>query len=177
MQARIAHGGALGVLLTVGAACGGVDGPPTTIVEADSADRIVFGLEHNVTLDGVLQARVEADTAFFYDASQTAELKQLTVVFYTAQGQESSTLTAAEGTYRWRTGDMVARRDVVGLTPDGKRLTTPMLQYDRLAHKLSSSEPFVFDAPDRHLEGTGFTADPDFTDVRATGISGRAHNR
>ena len=46
----------------------------------------------------------------------------------------------------------------------------------KIAEITGGDEPFVFDAPDRHLEGDGFVSDPDFRDVRATGVRGRARN-
>lgn len=148
--------------------CSGPQQPPTTVAVADTADQVVYGLAHNVTREGVLRARVEADSAYFYDATQLAELFVLKVVFYSNIGEESSTITANNGTYRWRTGAMEGRGDVVGVTPDGKRLTTSVLQYDPRSDELIGPEDFVFDAPDRHLEGEAFTADPDFSNVTAT---------
>ncbi len=165
-------GGILGAL-----SCRSVDEPQTIAVMADSADHVYFGVIHAVTTDGVLRARIEADTAYFYEGTQTFELKQLKATFYTLLGAPASTITAAEGTYQSRTGDMEARIDVVGVTPDGRRLTTSVLSYGKLSNRLTGPEDFVFDAPDRHLEGTGFTADPGFRDIRATGISARARNQ
>ena len=144
---------------------------------ADSADEVIYGLVHNVTTDGVLRARIEADTAFFYESTQSFELKQLTAVFFSALGEISSTITAAEGAYKWQTGDMEARINVVAVTPDGRRLTTEILSYNKISNRLTGPERFEFNAPDRQLAGDGFTADPNFRDVRATGISGRANNR
>ncbi len=71
-----------------------------------------------------------------------------------------------------RTGDMQARGNVVGVSPDGRRLTTTVLDYINAADRLEGPEAFVFDAPDQHLEGSSFTANPDFTDVRATNVRG-----
>ena len=172
-RSRIVSGCGLFFGLMTGFACGGTDAPPGIVALADSADQIVFGVVHNITSDGVLKARIEADTAFFYEGTQTYDLRQLTAVFFSLQGAVASTLTAAEGTYETRTGNMEARIGVVGVTPDGRRLTTSILQYSKLSNRLTGPEPFVFDAPDRHLEGDGFTADLDFSDIRATGISGR----
>ncbi|MCH7714750.1 MAG: LPS export ABC transporter periplasmic protein LptC [Gemmatimonadetes bacterium] len=156
--------------------CRGLDGPRGFVALADSADQIVYGLVHNVTTDGVLRARIEADTAFFYESTQSVELKQLTAVFFSALGEVSSTITAAEGTYKWQIGDMEARINVVAVTPDGRRLTTAILSYNKISNRLTGPERFEFDAPDRRLTGDGFTADPDFRDIRATGISGRVKN-
>ena len=45
-----------------------------------------------------------------------------------------------------------------------------------LTLNLSSDRPFVFDEPTRHIEGEGFTSDPDFkvvTAVRPKGTGGK----
>ncbi len=148
--------------------CGGTETPTFTLSTADSADQVFFGLEHNLTLDGVLRANVRADTAYFYQETQRADLKGVEVIFYSPTGQETSRLTSREGSYDWRTGNMEARGDVVAVTPDGRRLTTSILRYDRASNRIAGPAPFVFDAPDRHLEGDGFTSDPDFRNVVTT---------
>ncbi len=160
----------------VALACSGVEGPPTTVVGVDSADRVAFGVGHNVTTNGMLRVRIEADTTYFYDASQTAELRQLTVIFFSAQGAETSRITADWGSYELQTGNMIARTNVVGITPDGRRLTTSELTYDRLSNELQGNKDFVFDSPDEHLEGSEFTADPDFRNIRAMDIRGGVRN-
>jgi LPS export ABC transporter protein LptC len=149
-------------------ACTGADIPATTVAAADTADQVFFGLEHNLTVEGVLRARLEADTAHFFQGSQRADLETVRVVFYSPQGQETSRLTSKAGTYDWRSGNMEARGNVVAVTPDGRRLRTSVLEYDRGADRLSGPGSFVFDAPDRHLEGESFEADPDFRNVVTT---------
>src|SRR6266487_4524389 len=62
---------------------------------------------------GVLRARVRADTAYFFSNSQRAELRNVHVTFYDVTGRPTSTLTSREGTHHWRTGDMEARGNVV----------------------------------------------------------------
>lgn len=148
--------------------CGGTEVHTATFTAADSADQVFFGLEHNLTLDGVLRANVRADTAYFYQTTQRAELKGVEVTFYSPAGTETSRLTSREGSYDWRTGNMEARGNVVAVTPDGRRLTTSILRYDRAANRITGPAPFVFDAPDRHLEGESFTSDPDFRNVVTT---------
>ena len=74
-------------------ACKDVRGPPTTTVEADSADQIAFGISHTISTDGMRRVLIEADTGYNYDARQTTELRQLTVIFYSPQGGETSRIT------------------------------------------------------------------------------------
>ena len=159
-------------LVGAGQACSDTEHTPTTVAPSDTADQVMYGLSHVLTVDGIRRARVQADSAYFFEGSQQWELFQLTVTFYDESGEETSTLTADEGTYEWRDGDMQARRNVVGVTPDGRRLTTSVLNYEKTTNQLVGPAPFVFDSPDQHLEGASFTSDPNFTDVRAQDVRG-----
>ncbi len=156
------------ITAAAGVGCGDVGQPPVAESLPDSADQILFGTKLNLTIDGVVRVKLEADTAFFYEASRKAELRTVRVQFLSPQGLLSSTITSHEGTYDWRTNNMEARGDVLAVTPDGRRLTTTILRYQRGTDEISGPEPFVFDAPDSHLEGDAFTADPDFRNVVAT---------
>jgi len=158
----------LAALLWICAACGGVDTPPTMAGVSDSADQVLYGLGHNLTLEGVLRAHLEADTAYFYQAPQRADLVGVTVLFYSPEGRQTSRLTSQTGTYDWRSGNMEALGDVVAVTPDRRRLTTSVLRYHRPTDQISGPNDFVFDSPERHLEGESFTADPEFKNVVTT---------
>jgi len=119
---------------------------------------------------------VRADTAYFFSPMQTAELRNVHITFYDTQGAETSTLTSREGTYRWRSGDMEARINVVVVRKDGATLRTEVLRYNQAKNQVSSDRPFVFDEPSRHIEGEGFTSDPDFkvvTAIRPKGTGGK----
>ena len=147
--------------------CEGGSRPTATISPADTADQVLFGMSHYVTQDGVQRARVRADTAYFYSAAQSAALRAVHITFYNALGAETSTLTAREGTYLWRTGDMEAHGNVVVVTTDGRTLRTDALHYAEARNEVNADGPFVFDGPNRHIEGEGFVSDPDFKNVAA----------
>jgi LPS export ABC transporter protein LptC len=141
--------------------------PLRTTTLADTADQVIIGMSHYVTAAGVQRARVRADTAYFYSPTQSAELRSVHITFYNAGGGESSTLTAREGTYYWRNGDMEARGNVSLVTTDGRTLRTEQLRYNETKNEVTSDLPFVFDGPNRHIEGEGFVSDPNFRDVVA----------
>jgi len=150
--------------------------PTATISAADSADQVLVGMSHYVTNEGIQRAHVRADTAYFYSPSQTAELRNVHITFYDTRGDQTSTLTSREGTYHWRSGDMEARGNVVVVRIDGATLRTEVLHYSQAKSQVSSDRPFVFDEPTRHIEGEGFTSDPDFkvvTAVRPKGTGGK----
>lgn len=142
--------------------------PPVTQTAADSADQILFGLFHYVTEDGVKRSLVEADTAYLYDATQTAELKKVKVTFYDENGAVSSVLTANEGTYFQQTGGMTARGNVIGTSPDGRTLRTTVLTYEPNSRKVSTDQPFTFLRNGNTLEGDGFTSDVNFSNIVVT---------
>lgn len=139
-----------------------------TISPADSADQVLIGMSHYVTANGIQRARVRADTAYFFSSTQSAELRNLHITFFNAAGAESSTLTAREGTYDWRSGNMEAHGTVVVVTTDGRTLRTAQMRYNEAKNEVTSDGAFTFDGPDRHIEGEGFTSDPEFKNVVAT---------
>jgi LPS export ABC transporter protein LptC len=125
-------------------------------------------MTHYVTQDGILRARVQADTAYFYSGTQRAELRNVHVTFYDATGKATSILTSKEGTHHWRTGDMEARGNVVVVrNSDGGTMRTEVMDYNQAKNEVSSDKAFTFDAPDRHVTGAGFTSDPDFKNITA----------
>src|SRR5213594_3675782 len=150
--------------------------PTATIAAPDSADQVLLGMSHYVTDAGIQRAHVRADTAYFYSPAQTAELRNVHITFYDPRGAETSTLTSREGTYHWRSGDMEARGTVVVVRTDGATLRTEVLRYNQARNQVTSDNPFVFDEPTRHIEGKGFTSDPDFKNVTAIQPKGGAGN-
>jgi LPS export ABC transporter protein LptC len=149
--------------------------PTTTVQASDTADQVLEGFSHYVTNEGIRRSRVEADTAFFYEATQVTELHKVKVTFFDLKGAESSTLTAKRGTYRWQDGSMEATGDVVVVSPDGRRLATQTLRYDNATNTILTDKHFTFDRGTEHLEGNSFRSDPEFKNVvtdRPRGVSG-----
>ncbi|HEV8265498.1 MAG TPA: LPS export ABC transporter periplasmic protein LptC [Gemmatimonadales bacterium] len=147
--------------------------PTATQAVLDSADQVLIGMTHYVTQAGLQRARVRADTAFFFSNTQTAELRKVHVTFYDARGAETSTLTAREGTYHWRTQDMEGRGNVVVVrNSDGGTLHTEAMRYSQTRNEVTSDVAFTFDSPTQHLKGVGFTADPDFRNVATKQLTG-----
>jgi LPS export ABC transporter protein LptC len=146
---------------------------------ADTADQVLEGMDFNLTTDGVRRTRVVAETAYVYEATQLSRLKKVKVTFYDLSGVERSTVVGDSGLYQTRDGSMDAWGHVVGTTPDGKKLVTEQLRYDSRKHEISSTRYFQFDKPGpagsgaQHLEGNGFTSDPEFANVRAGQPKGR----
>jgi LPS export ABC transporter protein LptC len=133
---------------------------------ADSADQVMFGARFNLTDEGLARAELQSDTAYFFDDNTRVELKKVETTFYTATGARDAYLTSKRGTYDSRAGTMVARGDVVVVTEEGRRLTTPELRYNQSMNEIASDSAFVLTEPGRRLEGVGFRSDPNMQNVQ-----------
>ncbi len=158
------------------AACNEIGPRPGTLAAAaDTADQTLIKVRHYITRDGVQKSLVEADTAYYFEASQSFELRVVTVTFYNAEGQATSTLTAHEGTYQTMTGAMEGRGSVVVTSADGTRtLRSELLRYDPGKNEISTDQHYVYEQGGNHLEGSGFTSDPNFQRMTTSNPRGRA---
>ncbi len=142
---------------------------------ADSADQVMYGMRFVLTDKGLNRALLQADTAYFFDENTRIELEKVHTTFFTATGARNALLTSERGRYNSRTNNMVARKNVVVVTEDGRRLTTPELNYNQQTNEISSDSAFVMTEPNRRLEGIGFRSDPDMKNIRILkGASGLA---
>ena len=160
-------------------ACGGGGKGATALgAAADSADQVMFGVRQRLTKDGVQQAYLKADSALIYEASGRADLRKVTVTFFSPEGVQMSVLTALTGVYWMRTNQMSARGDVVVVrTSDGARLRTDFIEYDPAKNEVRTDRPYVADKGAQHIEGPeGFVCDPGFTNCttqHSRGTAGR----
>jgi LPS export ABC transporter protein LptC len=150
------------------AACSETQEPPlaSTNPIADSADQVIWGARQLLTNGGVLRADLHADTAFFFNDGTRIELRSVNTTFFATNGAKNGTLTSREGTYNTQIGQMSARKNVVVVSEDGRRLTTPELRYSEQTNLISSDSSFVATQGGRRLEGVGFETDPDMNNVR-----------
>ncbi len=168
----------VGILAIAGAAaCSSKKQPPVATHSplADSADQVMYGARFNLTDKGLQRAQLQADTAYFFEDNTRIELEPVHTTFFTATGAKDAVLTAQRGTYNSRTTGMIARKNVVVVSEDGRRLTTPELRYNQQANEISSDSAFVMTEPNRRLEGIGFRSDPNMKNIQILkGASGMA---
>jgi LPS export ABC transporter protein LptC len=169
----------VGVSCLLLAACTSKKQPPVAAHSplADSADQIMYNARFNLADEGISRARMIADTAYFFDDNTRIELEKVNTTFFTATGAKDAVLTSQHGTYNSRTSNMIARKNVVVVSEDGRRLTTPELIYSQTRNEISSDSSFVLTEPNRELRGIGFRSDPNMNNIRVLrGASGFAGN-
>jgi LPS export ABC transporter protein LptC len=158
-------------------ACSSKKQPPTAAHSplADSADQVMYGARFVLTDQGLSRARMNADTAYFFDDNTRMEFENVLTTFFTATGAKDAVLTSRRGTYNSRTNNMIARQNVVVVSEDGRRLTTQELIYNQQRNEISSDSAFVMTEPNRRLEGIGFRSDPNMKNIQILkGASGFA---
>jgi LPS export ABC transporter protein LptC len=150
------------------AGCSGGAHPPVQPSNplADSADQVMFGVRTFITNQGLLRAQLTSDTAYFFDGNSRIVVRKEQTVFFTTTGQRSAVLTSLEGTYNTSRATMEARKNVLVISEDGKRLETSQLAYNQVTNLISSDSAFVLTEPDRRVEGVGFISDPDLVNIK-----------
>ena len=164
-------------LVLISLACSSKKQPPVATHSplADSADQVMYGARFTLTDKGVDKAHLNADTAYFFEDNTRIELEKVHTTFFTVTGARDAVLTSQRGTYNSRTSNMVAKKNVVIVSEDGRRLTTPELIYSQQRNEISSDSAFVLTEPNRRLEGIGFRSDPNMKNIRILrGASGFA---
>lgn len=168
----------IGILaVAVSGACTSKKEPPvaTHSALADSADQVMFGARFKLTDQGLQRAQLEADTAYFFDDNTRIELQNVHTTFFTVTGAKDAVLTSRYGTTNTRTNNMVARKNVVVVSEDGRRLTTQELIYNQGKNEISSDSAFVMTEPNRQVAGIGFRSDPNMKNIKILkGASGFA---
>jgi LPS export ABC transporter protein LptC len=139
---------------------------------ADSADQVMWGVRVMLTDQGINRARLETDTAFFFDQNSRIEMRKVRTTFFDEMGKQSAVLTSREGTYATRAGLTEARGNVVVVSVDGRRLETEQLKYSPQTNRITSDSAFVLTEPNRRLDGIGFTSDPNMDNVQVHRLRG-----
>jgi LPS export ABC transporter protein LptC len=154
--------------MAIGAACSNKTKPPVATHSplADSADQVIFGAKFQLNDEGISRALLHADTAYTFDDNTRIELQNVNTTFFTTTGAKDAVLTSRRGTFNNRTNNMIARKNVVVVSEDGRRLTTQELIYNQGRNEIASDSAFVMTEPNRRLEGIGFRSDPNMKNIR-----------
>ena len=140
--------------------------PPTkqhSETMADSAEQILFNVRTLLTTRGVQRGELFADTLYVFDENTRFELRKLRATFNTATGAKDGVMSADRGRYSIRQQVLEGFGNVIIVTNDGRRLTSPQLKYTQGLNEVSSDTSFTLVRPGETLSGIGFRADPQLT--------------
>ena len=132
---------------------------------ADSAEQVMSGVRALMTDRGVQRGELFSDTAYVFEDQNRFELRKVRAIFNTSTGTKDGVLTADRGQYSLREQKLEGFGNVVIVTTEGKRLTSPHMRYMQATNEVSSDSAFTLVEPGRSLSGIGFRADPQLTRV------------
>jgi LPS export ABC transporter protein LptC len=130
---------------------------------ADSAEQVMLNVRSLLTDHGIQRGEMFADSVYIFDENTRFELRKVRTTFNTSAGVTDGTMTATRGRYNLRQQILEGFGNVVIVTNDGKRLTSPHLVYNQLANEVSSDTTFTLVEPGRTVSGIGFRSDPQLT--------------
>jgi LPS export ABC transporter protein LptC len=133
---------------------------------ADSAEQVMLGVRMLLTDRGVQRGELFADTAYVFDDQTRFELRKVRATFNTSTGTKDGVLSADRGIYNQREAKLEGFGNVVIVTTEGKRLTSPHMRYLQGLNEVSSDSAFTLVEPGRNVSGIGFRADPQLTRVQ-----------
>ncbi|MDB4916338.1 MAG: hypothetical protein JWM95_3982 [Gemmatimonadetes bacterium] len=130
---------------------------------ADSAEQVLFNTHSVLTEKGVQRGEMFADTVYVFDDNTRFELRKVRVTFNTASGAKDGVMSADRGRYNIRQQVLEGFGNVVIVTTDGRRFTSPQLRYLQGLNELSSDTSFTLVKPGQTISGIGFKSDPQLT--------------
>lgn len=130
---------------------------------ADSAEQVLVNTHSLLTDKGVQRGEMFADTVFVFDDNTRFEMRNVRVTFNTVTGAKNGVMTADRGRYSLRQQELEGFGNVIIVTNDGKRLTSPQLKYMQGLNEVSSDTSFTLVRPGQTAAGVGFKSDPQLT--------------
>ncbi len=156
-------------------ACGSHSESPSGKEESGRApEQVLRDLVLRETSEGKLEWVLRAKRATRISASEPTRLESLRVDFYQGSDHVRSVLTSDSGRVDTQKGTLVATGRVVVVTPEGNRLETEELLWDRKSSRVSSEKFVRLTKGTDVLTGIGFQSDPNLAsyeikkDVRAS---------
>lgn len=160
---------------TATACLGDANDTPTTEFEQMDADEVLYGVEHNMTNNGVREALLIADSMFSWRDSANTWAMGLTVrVFGETTGAAQATITSDRGRLDMANNELKAVGNVVLDIPDQDReIRTEELYVSPDSDRMRSDIPVVMRHEGCEIEGDRFESDMSFRRVKLWGTRER----
>lgn len=130
---------------------------------ADSAEQMLITTRWLIVDRGIQRGEMFADTVYVFDDNTRYDMRKVRVTFNTATGAKDGVMSANRGIYNVRNGTLEGFGNVVVVSNDGKRLTSPQLKYMQAINEVSSDTSFTLVRPGQTVSGVGFKSDPQMT--------------
>ncbi len=135
-------------------------------LRAVEADQVLFDIVTHVTVDGIREARIQADTAYLWQDSTSVALRAVNLIMYDETGEERARVTSRSGLMNEDTQHMVARGDAVLVMTD-RRIESAEIHYEPQRDRIWSDSTTVMrmNQGDQVVEGSSFLSDANFENI------------
>lgn len=154
-------------------ACGDKEGGPVVSpeLEAMEADVVLFNMEHVLLVEGVREAVVTADTTYRFNDSTVVYLRgtvRLTS-FEEDTGVERAVITSDRARLDEASNSLTASGNaVLRIAALDRELSSEEINYEPDRNRVWSDSSTVMREGDTIVEGSGFTANLNFTNIEVT---------
>lgn len=159
----------VGLALALGPGACTEDGDVPVVAEdlaQIDADNVVYGMTQILSREGVREAVIEADTAYFYRDSTAVHLRGLHMTLFQEGSRRRAELVARRGRLEPETQEMTGWGDVVLTIPDeDRRIRTEELHYSSFEERIWSDTATVLEEGGDVTCGAAFRSDLEFRDV------------
>jgi len=130
------------------------------------ADLVIIDMENVITVEGVKEGEVYADTAYFFKDSTFYLLRNPVLVLFTEMGAQRARVVSERGTMNMNTDELTAQGNVVLTVQAGnRRVESEELNYEPNGDRIWSDSMTTLYEEGIVSEGLGFTSDLDFRDL------------
>lgn len=144
--------------------------PPVAEPEAMRADHTTVRVERYFSQDGLMQAKLEADTLFMWDDSAHARVTGLVLVVYNQGGGRRARVTAAEGRMGAMTDELRATGNaVLSIPSEDREVRSAELWFALERDSAWSDSSVVMLSGGCRVEGDGFGSDLSFDNLTIRG--------
>lgn len=153
--------------LALAGACTPPSEPPAAEPEAAMrADHTSVQVERYFSRDGLMQAKLEADTLFMWDDSSHARVKGLVLVVYNQGGGRRARVTAGEGRMGTMTDELRATGNaVLSIPSEDREVRSAELWFALERDSVWSDSSVVMLDRGCRVEGDGFGGDLSFDNL------------
>lgn len=165
---------AVAAAATLAACAPDAEQPAAGELAGASADEVTFDVTHVVSVDGVREARLRADSMLGWRDSAHVVLGPMELAIFDEQGRPRATITAESGRMVPRTKELTAMGAARLVVPaEDLEVSGDRLHFAPASDRIWSNGPVVMRRGGCRIEGDRFEADLNFDDVTIGGTQER----
>lgn len=164
----VALGGAIAM-----AACNGAEEQPGSVdLGTFDADQVLYGVERNLGVEGVREARLQADSLFMWEDSAHVHIEGLRLTVFSPEGRPRATINAARGRLTTGSAELTAYGDaVLVVAEENREIRSQELRFAPDTDRIWTDSTFTMIVDDCSVSGTRLDADMSFSRWQVWGTS------